>query len=153
MLCRRFGLLALALVLLPGCDPGFSYRPQSWESQGEYEWILSFDELEMTTGSVWGLIGDEDLESAFGVNNGTGEVVVLERAELLTHKGTYLAELPGNGDKQWCTVNPGSSRQLSLYWDLKKSTLDVLGEQPSIILHFRLGGKLRRIEVTYSRAK
>jgi hypothetical protein len=152
MTARQIGVLGFSVVLaLSACDPGYVYRPVGWEPQGS-EWTKYFDGIGLSTLGLWGIVGDTDILPTFDVTNTTDHIFVLQNAELLVEENSYAANIAGKKAK-WRTVEPHSSRSLTIYWEFDDVAVDVLGERPIAVLEFTVAGAARRIEITFTRAE
>lgn len=147
--------ILVVLVLLWSCDPGFSYRPQGWQTEVGYDylWSTSFDGVRITTSGISGLLGDRSISPEFEIHNATDQTLVLESAELTAQAGGYLGNLPDDGALEWRTVEPGSMGRISIGWDFEARPMEVLGEKPRLVLTFRLGAEPHSLEITYRRAE
>lgn len=149
----RTGLSLVVLLLLSGCDPGFSYRPQGWQAaeESDYEWFASFGGVKLTTWGLGGLIGARYLSPEFEFHNSTDQPLVLESVDLVAEAGRHSGELPDGGTIEWRTVEPGSTKRIPIGWDFEERPMDLLGPHPSLILTFRLGDEPHQVEITYER--
>jgi hypothetical protein len=151
---RQSSSLALLIVVLGllACDPGFYYHPEGWKKRQGYEWTQRFDGIELTTSGLSGFVGSTGIIPDFDVTNTTDHIFVLQHAELLVEENSYAANI-ADKEAKWRTVEPHSSRSLTIYWEFDDVAVDVLGERPIAVLEFTVAGAARRIEITFTRAE
>ncbi|HEX4965585.1 MAG TPA: hypothetical protein VF173_32545 [Thermoanaerobaculia bacterium] len=138
------------LLLLGGCDPGFDYRPVDWPATSErLVWEKVFDGFSIKISHLSGLLGGLSITPEFEVTNLAALPLVLESAELRSGTRTFAGVLPGKGEAQWRTIEPGASRQIIVLWRLEKSVPQVLGKHPSVKLIFQVGDQRVPVEISY----
>jgi hypothetical protein len=87
------------------------------------------------------------------VRNETNLPLILESAQLLTDSGVYLGEFPRGGELKWRTVEAGETARIPVSWQCDGGPMSLLGETPSLVLRFRIGNELRRVEIEYGRVR
>ena len=152
-----FGILTAALwsfiTLLSCVDATFLYRPEGWEETSRaYEWLLQNDDLELTTRGITATSGSRSIVPEFDIRNLTDKQVILEKAELFV-KGVKSPLRSTDVDRDLRLIQPGKNRNIPLYWQFDSQVLDILGQDPVIVLHFLMDTYQLRIEVSYCRVQ
>lgn len=145
--------MVAVLVVLGACDPAFDYRPVNLRSTDDGRWIADVGDVEIQADSLGGFISSTGLIPTFDLVNRSGAQASIEGAELIIGDESYPADLPGAGELRWRSVNPGESGSISLHWEFDRSAIEVLGEQPELLIDLRIGEELRRVEIDYERVQ
>ncbi len=147
---RQLALLAF-LPLLLSCDRGFEYRPVNWQATSEgLGWEKDFGSFSVRVSHLTGLLGFHSVSPEFEITNSAAAPLVLERAELRSDTRTFAGILPGQAAERWRIVAPGTTRNITVFWEFDKPAPEALGKQPSLILLLRVGGQRFPVEITYS---
>lgn len=146
-------LLAVVLLVVGGCDPGFEYRPVGWERVDRFEWRTELDGVKVKTGVGLGLIADRTFGTEFDFENMSTAPVIVEGADLITAERRYAADLPGDGELRWRRVEPSNHGRVHLGWDFENYTTDALGHRPRIVLALRIGEEQHELEIEYERVE
>lgn len=149
----KIGSGVALLLLLVGCDPGLSYRPEGWQESGKFKWATTWENVEISTRSLAGLAGSESMSPEFTFTNRTPMPVVLESAVLLAGDASYPGQLPGSGDLRWRTAAPGATQRIAVLWHFDKSVQEVLGPSPKLVLSLSHGGRPQPLEIRYARSE
>ena len=129
------------------------YRPEGWEETSRaYEWLLQNDDLELTTRGITATSGSRSIVPEFDIRNLTDKQVILEKAELFV-KGVKSPLRSTDVDRDLRLIQPGKNRNIPLYWQFDSQVLDILGQDPVIVLHFLMDTYQLRIEVSYCRVQ
>lgn len=142
-----------ALMALGACDPAFDYRPVNLRSADDGRWITDVEDVEIQADSLGGFISSTGLIPTFTIVNRSGARTSIEGAELVVGDESYPADLPGDGELRWRSVNPGESGSISLHWEFDRSAIEVLGEQPGVLIDLRIGEEVRQVEIEYERVE
>ena len=140
-------LVATALMTL-GCDPGYRFKPVTWNEQPERQWSRDFEGFSLRTNYLGGFVGEWWLAPTFEVFRNS-EPVSLTAASLHTDRGTY----PGVIDSRTASVAPGGGR-LGVHWDFGRGNPapKVLGERAEIILDLVVGSRPQKVRIEYERS-
>jgi len=153
----RCGLAAIASVFivisLTSCwmigDPGYELQPTNMQisRDGHNEWIVTFDHLELQATQLRGLTGEWWLDPHLTIST-RSEPVVLEKAELITAKGSYPATIKNHTQ----LILPFSDHEtLAISWRFSETTpmSNILLDNSRIELQFSVAGAHQIASITY----
>ena len=128
-------------LLVSACDPGFRLQPKGWQPVADDEWVKRFDDFEIHTRGIKGLIGAASIEPDLRIYNNTKSISV-ESAELRTADQRLSAEIYHRG-----AIPPSTSGyHLPISW---KARPKVLGDHCEIILTLKVDREVRQITIEY----
>lgn len=149
----RTVLVVVSLAILVGCDPGYRYRPRGWSLVEATVATRSatIHGITFTTAGIAGLTGSYGIIPEFDIENPTERTLVLERAELQVAGGSHTGRFPSDGAVAWRSVEPRTSRRITISWEFEQPAIDVLGANPTLLIHFRLGDEQDSVTIVYER--
>ena len=130
------------------CDPGYRLHPVGWKSVSDYEWSKQFDDFEIRTRGIGGLIGESWISPDLQIYNNTKPISV-ESAELRTAKETFQAKIYATKP-----IPPSKSGyHLPLDWEFERDRAapEVVGDRCEIILNLKVGSEMRQIKIEYEK--
>lgn len=149
----RFGFLMM-LTWQTACDPAFDYEPNNWEPAEEYDWKCSFGAFEIQMHSLRGLVGSRGISLDLDIKNQADQPLVLEEAVILAEdKTTYQAELPGELEVKWRTIEAKKMGRVEISWYFNRPAPIVLGQQPQLTLKFRYGEETSEVQIQYRKVE
>jgi hypothetical protein len=157
---RREAVIAVAMALgcamvFAGCDPGFSYRPQHWQSvrDGATTQFTSFDDVALETDGIFGLIGSRSISPELAIRNNSNYPLIIEGAELITETRRLSGVLPNDDASEPRTVKSGAVDRVAIRWTFSELAIDALGTNPRVELAFRRNDERKRLEITYEKVR
>lgn len=139
--------IVLLLALFCSCgDPGYRLQPVGWHSMSEGKWTKKFDDFEIHTRGIEGLIGEWWVDPDFQIVNNT-KTIQVEGAELRTATEKFFAEVYSKNP-----IPPSKNGyHIPIEWrfEQKRAAPGVLGDHCEIVLNLRVGGEVRQITVEY----
>jgi hypothetical protein len=142
------GLLTLAL---PGCSPGYTYRPADANGRPVNRWSETIDGVSFQGEFYEALSNDTGALFDLNVANHSDEKVVFLGGELVTKGRTMRVTLPG---RQTRAFAPGASGQVLIdcnYQQQGGKASDVLGESITFKWRVRIGEEERLVRVKMER--
>jgi hypothetical protein len=142
------------LLLIVGCDEGFSYHPDGWNPQGKKGgWKKEWSDLSIRTWRILGLNGSDAISVEFEITNKTEMTLDLQSAELVAKGRSYFPSLwNGQGkNSSGRTIQPKMVRRLPVKFSLggQSPVPVILGPRPHIVLSFREGSQSKKISIPY----
>ncbi len=134
----------VALSLVTGCDPGYSYRAINRERAGEL-WSQTIEGVSFECRVPTILIGDSGIMGVVVVTNHSGADVTVLGGTLTTNGTVFTGKLQDG--EQAISVKKGSTQEVGLNVDLGAAASNVLA--PSIVWTWRvkIGSKEHAVAV------
>lgn len=127
---RAAGLLAA--IAVSSCDPGITLHPvESKDIEG----------IHLTIGRLGGLIGSTWLTPELDVDNPTDAPFIVDGGTLETKGQRYEMQLAGDGGERWRSAAPHSTARIPLPWHFEQPLYEVLGDQATVTLRYRIGSR------------
>ncbi len=123
----------VALFLLTGCDPGYSYRAINRERTGE-RWSQTIEGVEFESRVTTTLIGSRYIMGVLTVSNHSAADVTVIGGTLTTNGTVFTGKLQDG--EQAVLVQKGSTQEVGLDVDLGTPASNVLA--PSIVWTWRV---------------
>jgi hypothetical protein len=145
---RIIVVVSAAAAFFLGCDPGYQLRPIGWSTGADHVWVKKFDDFEIQTKGIGGLIGEWWIDPDLQVFRNTKPIVV-QSAELRTANEVFQAKIYDG-----TAIPPSESGyHFPIEWkfDRERTAPRVLGDHCEIILNLKVGSDARQIKIEYAK--
>lgn len=154
MSCTLRILVLSLIVVVTGCDPGYSYSPIDENNRPVSKYSTDTSGLVVTIPGFEILVGSGNMLQWLTVRNNTETEAILVSGVLNTNGKTIPADLPGEGEEKWRMVKPGETAEIVCLFDLSANggTADeVLARTITWDWTFRVGAETRLVKLTMRR--
>jgi hypothetical protein len=129
----------------------YRLHPSAWQPvEGERDaWTHTSQGLRLETRGFAGHSPSRYVSHEFHLTNLRGEPVIIERAELVTSRRTYVDYYSEKSDRSARTVLPGERRLLVPGWDLEGQAGNELPPVSKILLILQVEGKSLTLTVRF----
>jgi hypothetical protein len=140
-----------AAVTLPGCDPGYTFKPIDARGHKVELWSETIDGVSIHGGPYENLLGETGALFRVDLANHSDQEVVFLGGELVTKGRALKGTLPGG---QRRTLAPGMARQLLVDFDYRDHGGEAsvaLGQTITLTWRVRIGSEKRAVRVKLNR--
>lgn len=141
-------IMATVFVLLTGCDPVVIYDIERDDGKKSPVQVVERDSVEFTLPGLMELTGSASLLYYVSVKNNSSATVVISAGKLETGDWVIPADLPGEGELIWRTVEPGESKEIPFLFRLLPAggTAVDMGNEVDIRWQYLLDNDLHLLE-------